>query len=256
MLSDVRRQAIIKKLRECGSVTNAQLAAEYGVSQDTIRRDLRILVDDGLVTRTHGGVVWSDARELVFGVNRDPFLRAKRAIAHKALDFVRPGETIAIDMGRTTLQMARALLNTTRGRPLTVFTSDLRIGMVLSRARGITVLITGGIIGRRNYISGPFTIEMLGSLQIDTLFLSASGISTTSGITEPLPDVADIKRTMVGNSKRIILLADYSKFGHRYKEAVVPLEKIDALITDQMCPPDIQSEMVKLGVSIVIAQKV
>jgi DeoR/GlpR family transcriptional regulator of sugar metabolism len=246
--SGERRNAIIDKLQNQGSIDNASLAAEFDVSLDTIRRDLRILAAEGFVNRTHGGASWSDVRELIFKVNADAHLSAKRAIAHKALDYVRPGETIGVDMGSTNVQLARALVSTKRCRPLNVFTTDLRIGMIMAKANGVVVHLIGGIIGRRNYISGPIATGFLEAMTFDTVFLAASGVAYVEGITEPIESVAEIKRAMVSKAKRIILLADYSKLGKVYEHHVIPLERVHAVITNRKCPVEHISELKKRGI--------
>jgi len=253
VLPDERRAAIIDLLQQVRSISNAELAERFGVSLDTIRRDLRALTRAGFVVRTHGGAVWSDTREVTFRLHRDPMLAAKRAIARKAIDFVRPGETLALDMGTTVTQLARVLTSAKRRRAVSAYTVDLRIAMILAKDKEIRAHVIGGLIGERNYLSGPLAHKVIEGLAFDTLFLAASGVSPGAGITEPLEDVAEVKRALVARAKRIILLVDQGKFGKQHESVVAPLEVVDVLITNRTAPRTVLEQIEPLGVACVRA---
>ena len=133
MLVSQRRQRILERLYTERHVDNNELAAEFGVSVDTIRRDMRILEQKGLVTRTHGGASWVEDWELRTGLDRDPLLRFKRAIAAKARTLVPLNEPVALDIGSTTYQFARALVADPPKEPMSITTNDIRIGSYLKR---------------------------------------------------------------------------------------------------------------------------
>lgn len=253
MLPAIRRQAIIKKLQSNGSTSNQDLAHELGVSLDTIRRDMRILAANGLVSRTHGGAVWTDEHEVSLRLNGDPQMMAKRAIAHKALNFIRPGETIALDIGTTNMQLARALLTGARSKPAAVITSDLSIATILARAKGININVVGGAINERNFLWGPLTKRILEILYFNTLFLATSGITLEEGLTDPYPEAAEVKQLFIRNAKRTILLTDHTKFGVRHMVHVAPLESINTIITDKNAPVEFLAKLEERGITCIRA---
>lgn len=248
MLAAKRRQFILQRLHENGDVANGQLAAEFGVSVDTIRRDMRLLAREGLVHRTHGGATWVDDWEITAGLGRDPLLPIKRAIAAKALKFVRPGETIALDIGSTTSQFARALATASPVTPLMVITNDFRIASFLTKAKGITVNLTGGTIGQKSFLWGPLTKRTLEILYFDTVFMGTSGLTVKEGLTDPIPEAAEVKQALITNAKRVILLTDHTKFGRRHMMRVAEIDRIDAIVTDEWAPADMLAELRKRGI--------
>ncbi|NLN19651.1 MAG: DeoR/GlpR transcriptional regulator [Firmicutes bacterium] len=252
MLVSQRRQRILERLYTERHVDNNELAAEFGVSVDTIRRDMRILEQKGLVTRTHGGASWVEDWELRTGLDRDPLLRFKRAIAAKARTLVPLNEPVALDIGSTTYQFARALVADPPKEPMSIITNDIRIGSYLKKVPGITVTITGGTIGDRGYLWGLLTKRSLEILYFDTAIMTTSGLTIKEGLTDPHSEVAEIKQVLIANAKRVVLLADHTKFGCRHMYHVADIKKVDMIVTDDLAPAEVLEELRLLKIRTVI----
>jgi DeoR family fructose operon transcriptional repressor len=248
-----RRQLIINRLYASGFVDNKEIAEELGVSVDTIRRDMRYLSKKGLVERTHGGANLIDAWGIPVAKSVDPMLPAKRKIGFKALDLFRQEEAIAIDIGNTTFCFAIALAGHPPTESLTVVTNDFRVGGHLSSVPNITVNLTGGMVGHRSYMWGPISESVVKMLYFDTAFMATSGLTIEEGLTDPNPEVATIKKAMINNAKRVVLLADHTKFGRRHLAAVADLKKIDAIVTDKCVSTEYQQELENRGIRLYIA---
>ncbi len=209
-----------------------ELATMLNISLPTIRRDLAVMEQAGLLARTHGGVVAVDSRE---GIPEPLFLEKlrvrqniKQRIAAAAAEFVENNQVVVIDSGTTGLALARAL----RGRPITVVALDLKVAE--AAAHGLTeVLIPGGRV-RNGYYSlvGGWSSALLKNIRVDIFFLAADAVDET-GVTNSTLDEADVKRVAMEQAKRTILIADYSKIGLRSFVPVCPLERIDTLVTDR-----------------------
>lgn len=252
MLVSERRQRILERLFAERHVESRRLAAEFGVSIDTIRRDIRLLAQKGLLARTHGGASWVEDWELRTGVDRDPLLRVKRAIAAKTRELLRRGEPIALDVGSTTYQFARALVARPPEASLSVITNDIRIGSYLRNTPGITVTITGGTLAEGGYLWGLLTKKSLAGLYFDTAFMGTSGLTLKEGLTDPNPEVAEVKQALIGNAKRVVLLADHTKFGKRHMYHVAGIEKLDVVVTDELAPAEALDELRRLKIQTIV----
>ncbi len=252
MMPSQRQQAIIDELRLNGLVCNADLATRFGVSEDSIRRDMRLLAKSGMISRTYGGAKWVDDQEVKMGLDDDPLLAVKRAIAHRALDYLRPGETIALDIGSTVAQFARALATSTRATSTIVITNDLRTAAILARFPNVEVNITGGVIRQQHHLFGPLTRRVLSILYFDTLFLGTSGLTLEEGLTDPSPEAAEIKQALLQKAKRTILLVDHTKFGRRYMAKVAGIEQVETIITDGETPQVFIDGLLHRGVRCVV----
>ncbi|HET7559154.1 MAG TPA: DeoR/GlpR family DNA-binding transcription regulator, partial [Limnochordia bacterium] len=243
MLAAERRRRILEQLDGGGYVNNAELARLFGVSVDTIRRDMRILAEERLINRTHGGAMWLDDHEVAFSPKPDPLLSIKRAIAHKALSLVRAKDTIALDAGSTTIQFARALAAHYPAIPVTVITNDFRIGECLADTPHVSVNLTGGRIDNRFYLTGPLTKRVLEILYVDTAFIGTAGLTLESGLTDPAPETAEVKQVLINKAKRVVLITDHTKFGRRQMVHVADIDRIDVVITDEGAPADVLAEL-------------
>lgn len=236
MLSEERHQAIASALRRSGAVTVAALSTRLEVSEATIRRDLDVLAEAGVLRRVRGGA--TDVRGSVrpeadlrsFADVAGSATAAKRAIAACACAQVEDGEVIALDIGTTVAAMCPLLAE----RSLTVVTASLAVVRSLAAAPGIDIMILGGLL-RPNYDSmvGTLTESALGQVRVDRAFLGAAGVRPDGSVLDSTPSEVPIKRGLLDVAASSYLLADHEKFpGSGFLE-VARLSRFTALITDR-----------------------
>lgn len=198
----------------------------------TIRRDLDALVRLGKAERTHGGARPIDGAmsEIPYAVKEGDHRAEKIAIARAAADLVRDGESVILDSGSTTYQVAAALRHRT---DLTIITNDLRIGKYVATFPDVRLLVTGGeLLGSVFTLVGERSVEFLADYSVDWAFLGADAIDPTAGVTNTNTLEVPIKRAMIAAAARSAVLADSSKFGHRALTRVAVLGEVDLIITD------------------------
>ncbi len=227
-----RRGAIQAFLAEHGEVGFANLATHFDVSEMTIRRDLETLESQGLVRRVRGGAISTVSRgyEPPFAMRAAEAQAAKRQIARAAAEQIDYGETAIIDVGSTTLELARCL----RGRGgLTIITPSVQAALELANEPNMRVILTGGIVraGELSLI-GDFAERTFAELNCDVLFLGVGGIHAEKGLTEYNLDDSRVKRAALQAAARCVVLADASKFDRVCLATIASLGEIDVLITD------------------------
>jgi len=229
-----RRQEISAMVRERGSVQVTTLAESYGVSMQTIRKDLHFLATKGIAERSYGGAISTDA----VNVASEPPIETKRAInisekakiGALAAAMVEPGDSVVLDSGTTTLQIAYHLPD---DEEITVLTNDLDILSVLARKERINVVMLGGALRRRNRaFYGAQTEGALNDLHVDKLFLGVDGFDLERGITTHFEPEALLNRKMVRAARRVIAVTDRSKFGKVCLHRILNVDEIDDLVTD------------------------
>lgn len=245
-----RQKIILQLISEKGAVTVADLCRQFGVSDMTIRRDLSTLEQSSLLRRIHGGAVSARGRSyeppVLTRIHEAP--EAKRAIGKLAATLVHEGNSLAIDIGTTTLEMAR---NLTRLRDITVVTNSLPIANVLIDQPGIRLIVCGGIVrpGEHSLI-GPVAEYSFSRFYVDKAFIGIGGVDIEAGLTEYNLEDAEIKRHMINNSQRCILLTDSRKFGLKTFASVAPLSVVDEVVTDDGLDPAYHDRLVKLGITV------
>ncbi|KLU62910.1 glucitol operon repressor [Peptococcaceae bacterium CEB3] len=234
MLAEERRKKIVEKLDEGGSVRVSQLAGIFQVTEETIRRDLEQLEKDGYLTRTHGGAVKStlDQQEIAFYIRNMRNREEKQAIGKKALEFIEPGEVIALDASTTALQVAR-LLRENPIKDVVVITHALKVIMTLADVPDLTVISTGGVLQQRTMsFVGPLAENSLSTYNIKKAFISCKGITLEEGIMESTDLQARIKEQIIKVAKEVYVLVDHEKFGQTALATVGPINAASWLITD------------------------
>jgi DeoR/GlpR family transcriptional regulator of sugar metabolism len=251
MLPEERRRAILQYVRRSGSMDVAALSQRVRTSAATIRRDLRLLEQRGDLQRTHGGAVPSSpgtAFEPIYQEKFAEYANEKAAIALHAATLVRDGDVVTLDSGSTTFGLVphlRALRN------LTVITTDLKIAVALADGSAVEVIVVGGRV-RPNLFSvvGPSAEASLDQLHADIAFLGADGIGLETGVTNANLDEAAIKRRVLRNSRRTVLLADHSKFGKTSLARVCDLDAFDEIVTDTGLSDEIHAPYAQRGARI------
>jgi DeoR/GlpR family transcriptional regulator of sugar metabolism len=242
MLPAQRQTRIVQQLQEAGFVEIAQLSAALGADRSTIRRDLRDLEARGLVHRARGGAFAGPATghaDIPYKVKRIENRAAKQAIGQFAATLVGSSESVLLDAGSTTFEVARALL----GRhDISVVTNDLNVAMCLSESPRVQLVVTGGILLESVYtLVGPKTVAELRELHVDRVFLGADAIDHEAGITNTTFVEVEVKRAMMAAAREVVVVADSSKFEHRALAPVCGLDEIDLIVTDDGLDPEIRS---------------
>jgi len=231
-----RRAAILDLVNRDGKVTVPDLSNRYNVSVVTIRNDLMQLEKKKLLIRTHGGAIKEQRVSFDFAVNEKTEMHPeeKLRIANKALEFIDNGDTIILDSGSTTQQIAKQLQ---RFKNLTVVTNALNIVATLSDYEDIEIIIPGGILRKRSLsLIGSIAETSINNIYADKLFLGVDGIDADFGITTPNMEEAHLNRLMIERSKEVFVVTDSSKFEKRSMANITGLENINYLITDVNIP--------------------
>jgi DeoR/GlpR family transcriptional regulator of sugar metabolism len=253
MISDQRHQTIINLLEDLGAVTVSDLVKEFKVSEMTIRRDLDILENQGLLRRVHGGAVSRRGRsyEPPFMLRTSENLENKIRISQAAANLIQNGDSITLDVGTTTLEIARHLQNK---QDLTVITPSLQIANELINPPGIRLILTGGIlrIGELSMV-GHLAERIFEDFFVDKLFLGAGAVDLKAGVSEFNIEDALVKRAMIKSAKSVVLVADSSKFHQVAFTSIVPLSDIHTIITDKDLDPHLGAQIQAKGIELILA---
>jgi DeoR family fructose operon transcriptional repressor len=250
-----RQEAISALVAERGRLAVAALAERFGVTTETVRRDLAVLERAGMVRRVHGGAVPAGALTLVepgLAERHGTRSEAKRAIAAAALALL-PGAdgSIVLDGGTTTAALADLLPS---DRRLLAVTSSVPIAGRLSAAPGVTLHVLGGRVrGVTQCAVGDTTVRALAELRVDVAFLGTNGISPAHGFTTPDDAEASVKRAMVRAGQRVVVLADSSKLDREHLVRFATPEDVDVLVTDDEADAGTVAELEKAGIEVVLA---
>ncbi len=245
-----RRALILQLIESEGEVTVRDLSRRAGVSEMTVRRDLEILASRGALVRLHGRAIAPVLRsqEPPFDVRAATASEAKTKIGALAADLIKEGESVILDTGTTTLEVARALGGR---RNLTVFTPSLRVATILADEPGIRLMLCGGIVRRGELsLTGDLAVNSFADFRFDTAVIGVGGIDPTAGLTEHNLDDARVKRAEVEAARRIVVVADATKLGRVAFARICPLDQVDVLVTDRSAPSDLITAIEEAGVEV------
>lgn len=245
-----RRSRLIDFVRVRGFASLDDLVRELGVSESTVRRDLDALEELGTARRTHGGVLYAGGhpRLAEFDERQPSHWAAKRAIAAAAAERIDDGETVLLDGGTTTYEVARLLV----GRSIQVVTNSLPVAnLFASESRTDLVLLGGYVSPRTGVCLGPYANELLGRLHVTTTVLSAAGI-TAEGLYNAHLLLAETEQAMLRAAGRVFVVADSSKFGRKSLTFVSGLDSIDLLVSDTGLSAEWRSQIAAAGVDLVV----
>jgi DeoR family transcriptional regulator of aga operon len=248
-----RRKKILERVQDTGEVLIAALSKEFEVSEVTIRNDLEYLEKKNLLIRARGGAIHSENHVGIdqrLAEKNKLHTREKAAIGKKAASLIREGETIIIDSGSTTAEVAKNLGHI---RHLNVITNALNIANQLVSHSNINVIIPGGYL-RPNSMSlvGPLAENNLHSFYVDKLFLSTDGFDTEQGIYTPNIDEAHLNAIMISIAKDVILVTDSSKFKRKSLAFICRIDKINTVVTDAGIPADDKNRLEAAGVEVIV----
>jgi len=254
LLPAERQQQILGVLREEFTARVSRLSELLGVSEMTIRRDLDVLEQKGLVERTHGGAVFRQERLLGKfhyrrSIEQNP--REKQDIARKAAAFIEPNDTIYVGEGVTASQVVR---HAEPGMPFTVVTNNLGVIREIEHTAAELILLAGTYNPTTHALAGPLTMEMIRQVNATKVFLGADGLSLSAGMTTTDLEIAVIERSMIQHTRgKVVVMANHTKFGLVAEMGIVPLKSIDVLVTNRKIPGDFQKSLEQMGVEVVIA---
>ncbi|WP_436988362.1 DeoR/GlpR family DNA-binding transcription regulator [Streptomyces sp. enrichment culture] len=268
LLAEQRRALILDEVRRRGGVRVNELTRRLNVSDMTVRRDLDVLARQGVVEKVHGGAVpVAEARTHEPGFEAKSALEpgAKEDIARVAAAMVAPGAAIALSGGTTTYAVARRLLDVP---DLTVVTNSVRVADVFHSAspRGAgpgggagpgpgpaTVVLTGGVRTPSDSLVGPVADQAIGSLHFDVLFLGVHGVSVEAGLSTPNLAEAETNRRLVRSARRVVVVADHTKWGKVALSSFARLEDVDTLVTDAGVSDEVRAAMAEHLPGLVLA---
>lgn len=249
MLATQRQRKILDTVQRAGGARVAELAVRLEVTEETIRRDLDALAGAGRVLRRHGGAVPADGgdRELPHAERQRLNPLEKEAIAREAAGRARPGQTLLLDASSTALSLARHLPD----QEQTVLTNSLLVAGALARHGQTRVVLIGGTLFKPSLsFLGPAAEQALRGYRADVLFFSARGLDAEWGLSDANEQQAALKRVMVEQSARRIVMADHSKFGIRAPDRIAAWKGLHEVITDAKAPRADVSRLERAGLKV------
>jgi DeoR family transcriptional regulator of aga operon len=251
-LAKEQRRRAIRALVESNSEGNvAELARRFSVSEVTIRSDLAALADIGALVRVHGGALPpGDSEDLPITVKQTLYHAEKVRIATEAAGLIQEGETVILDSGTTTAEIARQI----RGlklRSLNVITNALNIAVLLANAHHVNLIIPGGVLRRKSWsLAGPQAEQALRDLQADRLFLGVDSLDPEIGLMTPHVLEAKLNALMIRIARQTVAVTDSSKLLRRNLSVIAPVEQVHLLITDRAAAPNAVAAIRARGVEV------
>lgn len=247
-----RRVLILEKLDSKGQVAVISLSQELGVSEVTIRNDLTRLEQKNMLIRARGGAIKVDRVGIDFTLSdkKKQHFEEKLRIGKAAATLIESGDTIILDSGTTTMEIAKNLSNL---ESLTVITNALNIANKLAEHEKVNIIVPGGFL-RKNSLSliGTTAEESFKNFFCDKLFIAVDGLDTTHGLSTPNVEEAHLNRVMISISKQVIVVTDSSKFHKRSFAFIAPLSAVDVVITDAGIPPEDHKKLETAGIKVII----
>lgn len=249
-LTEERRSRLLEMVRLRGFAALPDLAEELQVSESTIRRDLDYLEETGEAQRTHGGAFYTGPSPKLphFDQRHQTHWEKKRQIAEAASRLIEDGDTILLDGGSTTYELARLLVS----RPLQVVTNSLPVASLFTSSDADLVLVGGYVHTRTGVSLGPYANRMLAELNVRRAVLSVAGINQKGYYNSNLL-LVETERAMMKAADEVIVVADSTKFGHTSLAHVCELGEIDQMVVDSEVPLTWREQIISAGVHLTVA---
>ena len=248
MLTTQRKQFIINKLKEEGQIVAKLVSQELGLSEDTIRRDLRELAQEGLLQRVHGGALPASPAIVDFAGREQLASRAKVAIGKAAAAMVLPGQVVILDGGTTTRELARHLALDLRA---TVVTHSPSIAMELVAHPNIEVILIGGRLFKHSVVTvGAAAIEAISRIRADTFFMGVTGIHPKAGLSTGDLEEAHIKRALSAAAAETIVLVSTEKINAASSYIIAPVSEASGIIVEHGVPEDAIAVYERMGIAV------
>ncbi|MFI6815755.1 DeoR/GlpR family DNA-binding transcription regulator [Nonomuraea sp. NPDC050328] len=257
MLAQQRQQTILERVRRHGAVRVAELVRDLGVSDMTVRRDLEVLAERGLLEKVHGGATIGgpgSTEEPGFAAKTTRQQPEKEAIARAAARLVRPGTAVALSAGTTNWALAHHLIEVP---DLTVITNSIQVAEVFHRNQrdDRTVVLTGGVRTPSDALVGPVAVAALRTLHVDTLFLGVHGMSVRAGFTTPNLLEAETNRALVQCAGRLVVPADHTKWQTVGISTIAELSQADVVISDARLDAEARRDLAERAGELIIAEE-
>lgn len=251
MLTSQRKQHLLELLSQDGRIVAKSLSEQLGVSEDTIRRDLRELAKEGLLTRVHGGALPVSPAEAVFAERQGISTGAKADIGRVAAAMVQPGQVIFVDGGTTAVQLARHLRADLKA---TVITHSPSIAVELSSHPHIDVIMLGGVLFKHSIVAfGAATVEAIGRLRADLYFMGVCSLHPEAGIGTGNFEEACVKRAFCNAATETVVLASPEKLNTGSPFQIVPLDQIGRIVVNRSVDDGLIAPYRDLGMAISLA---
>ena len=249
MLTRQRKQLLLERLRRDGHIIAKVLSQELGLSEDTIRRDLRELAQEGHLQRVHGGALLASPAVADFAGRRGIAAAGKVAIGRAAAALVRPGQVIFLDGGTTAVQMARHLAADLRA---TVVTHSPSVAVELVEEHpGIEVVLLGGKLFKHSVVAvGAAVIEAVARIRADTFFLGVTGIHPEAGLSTGDLEEAHVKRALCGSAAETVVLASTEKLHTASAYVIAPIGEVSGMVVERDVPAEALAPFERLGISV------
>ncbi len=251
MMAEERRNRLLELIRVRRFASLPELVEQLAVSESTIRRDLVQLEEQGAARRIHGGVLYTGISPKFphFDARQPAEWDKKRAIAAAAVGLVEDGDTILVDGGSTTYEVARLLV----GRPLHVVTTSLPVANLLaSDGNSDLVLIGGNICSRSGVARGPYADHMLAMVRVRKAILSVAGVHDEGFFNDDLL-LVETERAMMRAANEVIIVADSTKFGHQSLTHLCPLQAVNHVVVNDRISEAWQMKLRAAGVDLIVA---
>lgn len=256
MLLQERRARIIELITKKRMVKVNDLVQQFGVSVETIRRDLEDLENHGYLKRVYGGAVSGGqyGQEPEYEHREIINLPQKQAIGKKAAEFINDGDTLFVDVGTTVIEVIRALQHK---KDLIIITNATLIAQEMIKNESCRVILLGGELRKGELsVSGFLSEKSINYFNANKLLLGVGGITVQNGVTEYHIEESNIKRAMLDRADKVIAVSDYSKFGITAVSQICPVNCLDILVTDWTTPQSMLQEYKTLGVNVIAAPPV
>lgn len=249
-----RRAKILDELESKGEVSVSELSKMFNISEVTIRNDLGHLEKQNMLIRARGGAIkikyQRNGIDPSFSDKQKEFLKEKQLIAKEAVKLIEEGDTIVLDSGTTTTEIAK---NLQQFNNLTIITNALNIASILSEYEGFNIFMPGGSLRKKSLsLVGVLADENFEKFYCDKLFLGADGFDTNHGLSTPNSEEAHLNQIMIKISKKVIVVADSSKFERRRFAFIGPVSNVDVVITDSRIKEEDKVRLEKNGVEVVV----
>lgn len=251
LTAEQRRGQLLEMVRQRGFAALPDLADSLGVSESTVRRDLDALERSGVAKRTHGGAFYAGPSPKLphFDLRQRVEWDKKKAIARRAAELVEDGETLLLDGGSTTYELARLLVT----RPLQVVTTSLPVANLFTTSVTADLVLVGGYVhSRTGVVVGPYAEQMLNSLNVRKAFLSVAAVSPRGCFNSNLL-LVETERAMMRVADEVIVLADSTKFGHQSLAHLCDLSAVGRIVVDDCLSPAWRTQLEAAGVDVTIA---
>jgi len=253
LLTEQRRRNLLDLVDHDGHVTVSDLVKRFSISAVTVRSDLDTLASVGAVVRSHGGAVrrLEATQDYPLRMKETLHREEKVRIGTAAAELIQPGETIILDSGTTTAEIARHLKRS-KIQPLTIITNALNIAVELADLPGVSLIMIGGLLRPVSFsFVGPQAEAIMNEFHADRLFLAVDGFDLDKGPSTPDVFEAQLNNVMIRSAREVNVVTDFSKLGRRSVSRIGPFDRIRRLITDRRAPQEFTEGLRNRGIEVI-----